>query len=190
MLKIIERPKHRKPRVSRLTVYSKEYTDDLVRQFLAKFKSDKRKFDPKLKVIGLSKGGYSYILNTGKIRGKRIIETLRAYVEDRVPKFANLPGGYSFCGGCEEVFTVTEMKDQYHCKLCQSEMNYESKIRTGYYAFYKKIRYSRMLEPGKYRDEYLSKRRNYHRRRTYGSLAKCVDLINELKKEVEFINGN
>jgi predicted RNA-binding Zn-ribbon protein involved in translation (DUF1610 family) len=172
----MERPKRR-------TTYSEEFIAEMIQNFLNKFRSDPRSFSEKLKVIGLSKGGYSHLLNGKNKPNKRTIEVMRAYLEDRPSKFHLIQEGQSFCSSCEQILSSSEMRDEWVCCKCRNEINWASKKRTGAYQRSLVIRALKRNEAGEYRERYLRQKRSYYLRRNYGVMAKCMELIQVIRKE-------
>jgi predicted RNA-binding Zn-ribbon protein involved in translation (DUF1610 family) len=169
---------------TRITSYSQDYMDQLTVQFLAKFKADRRPFAAKLRVIHIPKGTYSHLINGKGTPRKTTIEAMRAYLENRPPKFTLVMAGEAYCFSCENIVPLADMRTRWECLHCRSEIAYRSKVRTGYYERYKVVRRIRNRTPGEYRDRILRHRRGYYLRKNYGALAKCVEIIRLIRKEV------
>lgn len=174
------------PEVTRITHYTQDYIDHLLVQFLKSFNEDPLPFALKLKRISISKGAYSDLINQKRTPHKRTIESMRAFIEKRVPKFLLVSEKEKYCGSCEEIYLNAAMKDPWICKKCFSQVVIKSKKSNGYYIRYNKIRYKKILAPGIERERYLLSRRRYHLKRNYGSLAKCMEMVKKLRKEIVF----
>lgn len=180
-----------KPRVSRITKYSEDYKDQLMADFFKAFRKDPRKFVEKLKACSMAKGTYSYLLN-GKTRpDKRSIESMRAFIENRAPKYTLVQAGEFYCGCCEQILAESARAsgNQWECTKCHTEVKYNSMHRTGNYQKYQRYRFIMQGTPGEYRDRYLAKRRSYYLKVNYGKFAKCMEMVMKLKKEMKYVQS-
>ena len=167
-----------------ITSYSTEYQENIRHLFLLKFEADKRTAKAKLEAIGMSKGGlHSLIHKPTASMKKRTIETMRAYLENRQPRFKT-KDGYGWCSGCEEVKFNPEFRDKWTCFKCHEAMDMKSAKNTGRY--YKALtkRLIKQKTPGIYRTKYLGKKRLLHLKKNYGEFYKCILMVRKLRKEV------
>src|SRR5690242_20460049 len=94
---------------------------DLRDQFLEKFGEDERIMDEKLHSIGLAKNTYLDIKYQRRQPTKKTIETIRAYVENRRPKFEAVDPKINFyCCFCEEVMPLIKQHDRWACRPCDN----------------------------------------------------------------------
>ncbi len=163
------------------TFYAVEVQREILFKFLEKFKQDARPFALKLKTMRMSKGTYSYLLNgCGEKTSKKVLETMRAYLEDREPKWA-LPVSdpeFFYCFSCELIKDIARRQDRWTCGDCSNEIN--RNLRAKNPALYDFLRKRWRKEN---RERFLKQRQRQYLRKTYGKLAGCVELINEIKKE-------
>lgn len=172
--------------MSRIKKYSEEYTQQMVTLFFDRFYSDPTPFAKKLKSAHLSKGSFSHLKNKKSVPTKHTLEILRAYLENRPPAFTLVREDEFYCSGCELVLPIEKSKDQWICILCANEINQRSKIKTRFYERYKLTRYAHIRIPGKQRDQFLQKRRAYYLNKNYGVLAKCIEMVQSIKKEIAY----
>lgn len=169
-----------------ITKYSEEYCEDLTVRFLAALKRDKRTLIVKLQLAYLPKGTYSHLLHrTAKRPAKTTLESMRAYLENRPPKFTLVKPGEAYCYFCEDIFPKDRFRDPWTCIVCKNKINYACKLRTGFYERYKRDRYAKFKVEGPARQQFLEKRSNYYAETRYGKLGKCVQVIRKIKKEIK-----
>lgn len=168
----------------RRTKYTKEYVENIIDQFLEKFGMDSRPFAEKLNGMYMSRGTYSQIKNERFVHRKRVIELMRAYLENRTPKHKTVAHDQGYCCECETVVSKPEMRDEWSCRKCKNQANYINGIKTGSLLKYQKMRNLMRQRPGEVRNKYLAQRRAAFLRRNYGELAKCIELIRTLREEI------
>lgn len=170
---------------SRVTIYTTKYISDLQDRFFEKFfNQDPRSINVKLKFLGIPKGTFSYFRKRECLPKKKYIEIMRAYLEDRDPVFRNLAAGKKWCCGCENIVDSSQMKDRWHCLDCKNEMNRKSKVRTGYLKIVWARRKYLLVNDLNFRNEFLSKRRDYYLRRNYGLFWKNIKLVRMIEREL------
>lgn len=159
-------------KVSRITKYSDEEINSLRERFVRRFNEDVRPFKEKLNSIQIPKGTYSNLLSREKTPKKHTLESIRAYLENRPPKFTLVKKGESYCSACELIHPTGEMKDKWTCKECALEINLKTRANN--------------------KDKYIQMKRNWYARtvgmrriKKYGTLADCVDLISRIKEELK-----
>lgn len=170
-----------------VTHYTPEFINELREQFIIKFNTDSGGFATKLKLIQMPKGTYSSLLNDAHPPKKKTLEMMRAYLENRVPKWTLVKAGEFYCYSCEEIYPVEKRKNEWVCKACSHEVN--SKVKTKKrekYILLKRQWYARtVMVPGKYRMEVLYKKKAHYLKKNYGKLAACVELIEQIRKQMK-----
>lgn len=138
---------------------------DITEQFLEKFKKDPRFMNDKLKSIGLAKNTYLSLKYKRMVPRKKTLETIRAYLENRRPKFEAVDPKVNFyCCDCEQIKPLKEQLDRWFCRRCTNKSKYLSRKR-----HWTKV---------------LAYRREYKLKKSYGEFAPCMRTILEIKKEI------
>lgn len=179
----------RKP-LSTITKYTDEEVATLTARFLRKLRASKLPLKARLKEVGMPKGTYSSLINSKHRPSKKVMETMRAYLEGRDPKFKLCGPNERYCCSCESILPESSFKDRWVCKACHNEVDYHSRTRTGYWLKWKVTRRLMVAKPGTYRDKFLENRRQYYLRRNYGAFAKCVETIKRVRKEIQDAENN
>lgn len=170
------------------TYYPREAQLEILDRFLDKFGADERTFAEKLKAIRMSKGGYSHLINDkGDRISKKVLETMRAYLEDREPKWALPKEGEFYCYSCETIQPEGQLvrQNKWECKSCKKafETRWKAMNRPAYRA--RQNRYRAL-----HRDHILIVRRRAYLRKTYGKFAGCIELIQKIKEEYRNVQGD
>ena len=126
--------------------------DQLTKEFLEKFAQDKRHTKEKLKDIGLAKNTWISLKRSRMKPAKKTIETMRAYLENRRPKFEFVKDGEFYCCTCEQVKPISNQNrvDRWTCKTCSNKQktNWRQKNWPNFLAFKRnrnlKIKYGNM----------------------------------------------
>lgn len=141
-------------------------TENITKEFLNKFKSDKRKFGEKLKAIGIARATYADLRYNRRDPKKKTVEAMLAYLENRAAKYDQVDHSKDFyCCCCEKSAPLSKQYDRWTCKPCKNKERHEARKR--------------------FWPRHLGYMRASKLRRKYGKFAQCMRLIINIKKEMK-----
>lgn len=139
--------------------------ETLVHKFIEKFNSDRRTFAEKLKAVGIARDTWATIKYNRRVPKKKTVEAMRAYLENRPPKYDLVTSPTEFyCCTCEKGVPISRRHDQWTCKSCCNVIRYRSRKKNW--------------------DVYLVKKKTRNLKLKYGSFATCMRTIIDIKKEL------
>lgn len=100
--------------------YSEQEVKELKARFFEKFHNTSGLKGVRLKQAYMTDATFDDLKGKNlKIR-KRTIELMRAYLENRKPKFMSVPFDHSWCTCCEEIVPRKAQHNFYYCKPCHN----------------------------------------------------------------------
>lgn len=100
-------------------IYEESYIRELKDAFFAKFNLLKGTKRARIAQTDISMTTYLWLFKETALR-KKTIEAMRAFIENRAPKYYEIISNEIWCSGCEEIIPVGLQTSLYHCLNCVS----------------------------------------------------------------------